>query len=86
MDAMQPEETASRRDRLLALRGRLEQSLQMEIPVRELAAISREYRACLADIAALPDAQEVSVADEIAERRARRRAASSRDARAEGAR
>ena len=80
MDGAEP----SRRDRLIALRGRLESALSGEIAVRDFAALSREYRACLADLAALPDAQEVSVADEIAERRARRRAGASRQARAEG--
>lgn len=67
----------SRRDRLEALRSQLELALQDEVPHRELAALSREYRACLADLAALPETKEVSAADEIAERRSRRRQASS---------
>ena len=67
---------ASPLDLLLALQEQLEAALATDIPVREFAALSREYRACLADIAALPDSKEVSVADEIAERRRKRQAGS----------
>lgn len=71
----------TRRARLVILRDRLEDVLAGEIPVRDFAALSREYRACLADLAALPDAREVSAADEIAERRAQRKAGPNRQAR-----
>ena len=81
MHATQPEET--RRDRLERLRDRLEGALSGEVPVRDFAALSREYRACLADIAALPDVREVSIADEIAERRRKRQAGANVQSRAQ---
>lgn len=64
-------EAATRRERLEALRGALEQALSSDVPVRDFAALSREYRACLADIASLPD--EMKAGDPIDEIAARRR-------------
>ena len=76
------ESAASRRDRLEVLRGSLESIMADGVGARDFAAISREYRATLAELDALPDAKEVSAADDIAERRARRQANAHRAARA----
>lgn len=74
-------DSLSRRERLEALRSQLEAALAGEVPHRELAALSREYRACLAELDALPAVKEVSAADEIAERRRARKAGANRKAR-----
>lgn len=79
----QQQRQPSRLERLEALRDSLEAALGSDIGARDLASVSREYRAVLADIEAIP-AKGGSPADEIAERRARRRAAASGAARAEG--
>lgn len=71
----------TRRARLEALRDQLAEMLAGEIPAREMAAMSREYRACLAELDALPVAKEVSAADEIAERRRARKASANRKTR-----
>lgn len=71
----------SRLDRLIALRNRLEQGLSGEVPVRDLAALSREYRATLAEIAELsPEKKASDPVDEIAKRRAARGAGSAKGA------
>lgn len=77
MDATQPEETGSRLDRLRALRESIELALSGDVPVRDFAALSREYRAVLAEIDELaPPEQKGDAVDEIAQRRnARRNAA-----------
>lgn len=81
MDATQPEGIASRRERLSELRDSLHAALfGGEIAVREYAALSKEYRAVLAELDALPNSEEVSVADEIAQRRANRRTGAPRQA------
>lgn len=76
MDATQREVTGSRLDRLKTLRRLIEGTIaDGGIPVRDLAALSREYRAVLAEIDELsPPKQEGDVVDEIAQRRAARRA------------
>ena len=89
----QPEAKQTRRERLDALRVELEAVIFRPAPVddeapaalrpTDLAALSKEYRAVLTEIDAVPT-KEGSPADEIAERRARRRAAAPRTARAEG--
>lgn len=64
----------TRLERLMTLRSTQEAALESEIPVRDFASLSREYRATLADIAELqPKAQEGDAVDEIAQRRAARR-------------
>lgn len=72
----------TRRGRLIALRDSLEAVMNEGVGPRDMAAISREYRAVMAELDALPSTQEVSAADEIAERRSRRRAGSAGTARA----
>ena len=65
---------ASRLDRLTTLRSSIEAALGGEVPVRDFAALSREYRAVLAEIDQLaPPAREVDAVDEIAQRRSARR-------------
>ena len=81
MDATPPAETASRLDRLVRLRGRLEGALGEAVPYRDFAALSREYRAVLADIAALAEPEKKGDAvDEIAQRRAARRSGAAKGA------
>lgn len=64
-----------RLERLLALRSAQEFALSSDIPVRDFSALSREYRATLAEIDDLqPKADEGDGIDEIAQRRAARRA------------
>lgn len=64
----------SRIDRLTQLRNQQETALSSEIAARDFAAISREYRATLAEIAELtPKTNEGDAVDEIAQRRAARR-------------
>lgn len=78
MDATQPEETASRLDRLKTLRASLEEALTGDVPVRDFASLSREYRAVLAEIDELaPPEQKGDAVDEIAQRRNARRSAAS---------
>lgn len=77
MDATQPEVTGSRLDRLKVLRASIEATLADGVPARDFAALSREYRAVLAEIDELaPPVRKGDVVDEIAQRRnARRQAA-----------
>lgn len=75
----------TRRERLEALRDSLQAVMDEEgVGARDFAALSREYRATLAELDALPAAKEVSAADEIAERRARRQANAHRSTRTAG--
>ena len=74
MDATQPAATESRLDRLIRLRGNLEETLNEGVPVRDFATISKEYRAVMAEIDTLAEPEKKGDAvDEIAERRAARR-------------
>ena len=71
------DEKADRLARLELLRDMAEVSLAGEIGARDFASVSREYRAILSEIAELSnEGQEVEVdaVDEIAQRRAARRA------------
>lgn len=72
----------TRRQRLEAARDALASAIETCESNRDLPSLVREYRATLSDLATLPDASEVSVADEIAQRRAKRRANASRKTRA----
>ncbi len=59
--------------RLTALRDRLEAVLaDPATPVRDLAAVSREYRQTLVQLGVIAPSDEVSPADEIAARRVKR--------------
>lgn len=72
----------TRRERLEQLRNAQAEVLASgEVAARDFAALSREYRATLAELDALPTAQEVSAADEIAQRRAARRTGPTRPTR-----
>lgn len=66
---------SSRRDRLTSLRSEIEAAID-GAETKDLAALSREYRAILAEIEGIPDPSEVSVVDEIAQRRNARRSGS----------
>lgn len=68
----------SRLDRLKALRSIAEAALAAALPAREIAAISKEYRALLAEIEKLEASATKAgdPVDEIAARRAARRSAS----------
>ncbi len=64
-------------ERLTALRGRLEAVLHdPETSARDLAAVSREYRQTLAQLAEVSPSAAGSALDEIAARRVLRRGAS----------
>ena len=66
-------EGLSDRDRLVALRARLEAVLaDPETSPRDFASVSREYRMTLAAIAELAPVAEGSPLDEIAARRRKR--------------
>lgn len=67
-------EDQSRRERLEAARDRLAVAIDVVDSMRDLPSLVREYRATLAEIDGLPSTAEVSDADEIAARRAARRA------------
>ncbi len=63
------------RARLVSLRDGLTEKLDEAGP-REYAPLAGQLRACLADLAALPDVTEASLDDDLRKRRAARRAAS----------
>lgn len=68
-----PDSPGTDLDRLEALRGRLEAVLaDSGTSARDLAAVSREYRQTLVQLAELGPAAAGSALDEIAERRAQR--------------
>lgn len=67
--------TVDQRQRLEALRDALTTAIA-ESGHRDLAPLAGQLRAVLADIAALPNAVEASDVDDLAGKRARRRAAS----------
>lgn len=72
-------DSPTRLERLRRLRSVAEAALATELPAREIAAISKEYRALLAEIEKLEASEEKAgdPVDEIAARRAARRATSS---------
>ncbi len=72
----------SRRERLEVARDALGAAIESCESMRDLPSLVREYRATMADLAELPNPQEVSAADEIAKRRATRRANTPSKARA----
>lgn len=60
--------------RLITQRDRLDVAIESCDSMRDLAALSREYRAVMAEIATLvPPEQKGDAVDEIAQRRAARR-------------
>lgn len=69
-------DSPTRLERLRRLRSVAEAALATELPAREIAAISKEYRALLAEIEKLEASEEKAgdPVDEIAARRAARRA------------
>jgi hypothetical protein len=71
----------TRRQRLEDARDRAEKAMGQVDPDK-LAPLLREYRAVLAELDSLPEQAEVSDADEIAARRAARRAGAARPSRA----
>jgi len=74
----------TRRERLEAARDALALAIEACESNRDLPSLVREYRATMEDLAELPEAREVSAADEIAKRRAARRSSSQGKARAAG--
>src|SRR5690242_19255253 len=76
----------SRRSRLERARDHLSTAIETCESMRDLPSLIREYRAVLEEIESIPDRAEVSAADEIAKRRAARRAGSSTPTRASGSR
>lgn len=70
-----PESVSDHRKRLEALRDALTAAMEGAGP-RDLAPIAGQLRRVLADLSALPDVTEVSDVDDLAAKRARRRAAS----------
>ncbi len=66
--------TGSRRDALEAIRDRLAAELE-DAEGREVAALARELRATLLELEGLPSKREESPVDDLAARRANRRAA-----------
>lgn len=81
------EEVASgdRRRALVALRDRLAGDLDVCESARDVGTLAARLADVLEQIDALPNRAEVSAADEIAARRASRRASPSRPARTTGA-
>ena len=63
----------TRLDRLKTLRDKLEESLRGDVGARDMAAVSREYRAVMAEIATL-EASQAKVGDPVDEIAARRAA------------
>lgn len=72
----EPAGTSEHRKRLEALRDALTTAIA-DAGNRDLAPLAGQLRAVLADLAALPDASEASDVDDLARKRARRRAAAS---------
>jgi hypothetical protein len=72
-----------RRARLEFARDALAEAIEDCTSKRDLPSLVREYRATLAELEQMPNAAEVSHADEIAARRAARRAGASGSARAQ---
>jgi len=72
----------TRADRLDADRERLESAMDEATP-KELAALVREHRMVLAEMAALSGPKKGSTRDQLAEKRAARKAAASGPASAE---
>lgn len=73
---------ASRLERLMLVRDQLSAVLAGEVPARDRAAVSREYRAVLAEIDELaPPTQKGDAVDEITRRREARRQAAPRSSR-----
>ena len=62
------------RKRLETARDRLADAIDVCESLRDLPSLVREYRAVLVALDDLPDAKEVDPVDEIASRRAKRRA------------
>lgn len=62
------------RTRLEAARDRLADAIEVCESLRDLPSLVREYRAVLDSLDSMPDAKEVDPVDEIANRRAKRRA------------
>jgi hypothetical protein len=71
-----PAGPVEQRRRLEALRDRLTDAVA-EAGARDLAPLASQLRAVLSDIASLPDVTEASDVDDLASKRARRRAAAS---------
>ena len=71
---------SDRRTRLEEARDVLAGAIRACESNRDLAPLVREYRQTMADLDALPNEAEVSAADEIAQRRAHRRAGAPRPA------
>jgi hypothetical protein len=70
-----------RRETLVALRNTLALSIDVCESMRDLASLSNQLTVVLAQISEIPNHAEVSNADEIAARRAKRRTSSPRPAR-----
>ena len=71
--------------RLEAARDQIEAALSGTVSARDIAALVRELRATLAELAALaPTSVEVSTVDQITARRAARKARASADGGAAG--
>lgn len=72
----------TRLDRLTVLRDTQESTLLDDIPAREFAALSREYRATLAEIASLtPAIPKGDAIDQLAQRRTARGAGTAKSRR-----
>jgi hypothetical protein len=69
---MADEAELTQRARLAALRDRLADQIT-SADERALPALSREYRAVLADLEALPSESSTATVDQLKERRAERR-------------
>lgn len=68
------------RGRLTAVRASLEAAMAEALP-KELPALSREYRAVLAELEAIPAETSTATVDQLRERRAARRTAAADPAR-----
>lgn len=79
--------SADRAARLVAVRDTLEKAIGECDSKRDLAALSREYRACMAELESLPreEKKKNRGVDEIGRRRAARRAAAENQSHTRGA-
>lgn len=71
-------ESGDRRATLEALRQVLARAIDAHPPARDLASLSRQMTAVVAELASLPVPKEASKVDDLASRRAERHAAEGR--------
>jgi hypothetical protein len=79
MSLVDAAQTGDHRATLVVLRDRLAQDLDVAVEPRDVAVLALRLTDVLAQIEAIPMREQVSAADEIAERRAARRGAGAKN-------